>query len=43
MIRIFSKPDGKLGLRINELAAKSAGLTISAKLLQVAQIARRDD
>ncbi len=43
MIRIFPKPDGKLGIRINELAAKSVGLTVSSKLLRVAQITRRDD
>jgi hypothetical protein len=38
IIRMFTKPDGKTGLRINLHAARKANLTLSALLLRVAEI-----
>jgi hypothetical protein len=42
MIRLFARPDGRFGLRINNDAAKSAGLEVSAKLLRLAEIVSDD-
>jgi hypothetical protein len=42
MIRLFARPDGRIGLRINNDAAKSAGLEVSAKLLRLAEIVSDD-
>jgi hypothetical protein len=43
IIRLFTKPDGKTGLRINAGVARTAKLTISSKLLKVAEIVNRED
>jgi hypothetical protein len=43
IVKLFTKPDGKTGLRINAAAAKAAELTISAMLLRVAEIVNQED
>jgi hypothetical protein len=43
MVKLFTKPDGKTGLRINPDAAKGAQLRLRALLLQVAEIVNLED
>jgi hypothetical protein len=43
MLQMHLKPDGRLGLRINVDSTKAAGLTVSAKLLRVVEVARREE
>jgi hypothetical protein len=43
VVRLFTKPDGKLGLRINLHAARRSNLTLSALLLRVAEIVDVED
>jgi hypothetical protein len=43
MIKFFTKPDGKTGLRINPGAARTAELRLRALLLQVAEIVNLED
>lgn len=43
IVKLFTKLDGKTGLRINAVAAKAAELTVSAMLLRVAEIANQED
>jgi hypothetical protein len=43
IVRLFTKPDGKIGLRINARAGKAAKLKMSAMLLQVAEIVNAED
>ena len=43
IVKLFTKPDGKIGLRINARAGKAANLKMSAMLLQVAEIVNAED
>jgi hypothetical protein len=43
MVKLFTKDDGKTGLRINPGAAKAANLRLRALLLQVAEIVNMED
>ncbi len=43
LIRLFTKPNGKIGLRINAGGVKAANLNMSAMLLRVAEIVNVED
>lgn len=43
IVRLYTQPDHEIKLRVNTEAAKSAGLTVSAKVLRLAEVAHRDD
>ena len=42
LVELYLKPTGKIGLRINAAAAKNAKLSLSAKLLRLAEIERAE-
>ncbi len=42
-LQLYTKSDGKIGMRINSETTRAAGLVVSAKLMRIAEVARRAD